>query len=500
MDYLFKVRKIAVSLILIFISITVNAKNENIITKRKADFIIDIATKISYPAVTDAKSYKIGIYGKGKAIRTLFEELESREEELTIRGVPVELLEFKNIRSVETVDLLYLAGDSKIRISDLNEKLNGHPYIIVTENFPFGTSMLNFAMDKSNELFYEIQKEAINSKGAVIEESLLSSHNRITSEKVWEQKLEAALQVIDMQEDKIEEQTEEIVEKTKVINYQRIAIFVAIVSILMISGLGLVLWRINRQKKEALKNIVDSIVYAKRIQNGVLPTEKLIKEHLPNSFILYKPKDLLSGDFYWLEKIGDKVFFAVADCTGHGVPGAILSVMCINSLNETVKELGIYEPGKILDKTTEILESQFSQSDEDVTDGMDIALCCFDVKTKQLDYAGSNNSLYYIQNEELNEIKPNRQPIGKYEYREPYTNHTINITTDTRLYIFSDGYVDQFGGPKDKKYSYKRFRKTLLSVHHQSMEEQKEIIDNEINTWRGNNEQIDDICVMGLKI
>jgi len=473
--------------------------DEALATQRKADFIVDIAAKISYPSLSNAKDYKIGIYGKGKEIKSLYEELESRDGDYSIKGLPVKLYNFKSIRNVEPVDLLYLAGDSKIRISDLNEKLDGHPYIIVTENFPFGTSMLNFAMNKNQDLFFELQSEAIKNKGAKIDNELLSSPLRIKSEKEWEQKLAAAEVVISQQKERIEEQSEEIDEKTKVINYQRIAIIVGVIATLIIVALLLILIRVNQQRKQALKDIIASIKYAKHIQDGVLPTCKHLKEHLPQSFILHKPKDIVSGDFYWLESIGSKLYFAVADCTGHGVPGAMLSVMCINSLNKAVKEMGLSDPGEILDKTTELLEERFSQSEENVTDGMDIALCCLDSNAKQLQFAGANNPLYYISNGELKEIKPDKQPIGKYEYRKPYTTHTIDVNSGTMAYIFSDGYADQFGGPKNKKFTYRKFRETLLAIHENSMDEQHELLDKQIISWKGEKMQIDDICVMGLK-
>lgn len=251
---------------------------------------------------------------------------------------------------------------------------------------------------------------------------------------------------------------------------------------------------------EKNKEITDSIQYAKRIQCAILPAPKLVRQYLEDSFILYKPKDIVAGDFYWIEIVEDKVFFTSADCTGHGVPGAMVSVMCSNALSKAVKELGIHQPAKILDKTVEILEERFAKSEEEVKDGMDLALCCLNLKTKKLDYAGANNPLYCITRGELKEIKPDKQPIGRYDDRQPYNNHTLDIKTGDCYYIFTDGFADQFGGPKGKKFKYKPFKQLLLDNHDKPMDEQKQLLDKAIEDWRGQLEQVDDICIIGLRI
>ena len=249
---------------------------------------------------------------------------------------------------------------------------------------------------------------------------------------------------------------------------------------------------------EKNKEITDSINYAKRIQNAILPPAKIVKEYLQDSFILYKPKDIVAGDFYWLEQKEHKVLFAAADCTGHGVPGAMLSVVCNNALNRSVREYNLTEPGEILDKTREIVIKEFEKSDEDVKDGMDIALCSLEGNT--LKYAGANNPLWIIRNNELIDIKSNKQPIGKFYNPLPYTTHTINLEKGDSIYIFSDGYVDQFGGKKGKKFKAKTFKELLLSIQDKSMEDQKSTIDQTFETWRGNLEQIDDVCIIGVRL
>lgn len=269
------------------------------------------------------------------------------------------------------------------------------------------------------------------------------------------------------------------------------------------------------------KDIMDSIHYAKRIQSAILPPNALVKEQLPNSFILYKPKDVVAGDFYWMEHNKKSVLFAAADCTGHGVPGAMVSVVCNNALNRSVREYALTEPGDILYKTREIVIQEFEKSDEEVKDGMDIALCS--IEGNILKYAGAHNPLWIVRSLNntvlegkfpdnqiagetrnndfvLYEVKANKQPIGKFVDPKPYTTHEIKLQKGDVIYLFSDGYVDQFGGPKGKKFKTRAFRELLLNNQDKDMGDQYTIIDNAFEDWRGELEQIDDVCVIGVKI
>jgi len=252
--------------------------------------------------------------------------------------------------------------------------------------------------------------------------------------------------------------------------------------------------------REQYLKIQDSIVYAKRIQSAILPPLKLVKEYLKESFILYKPKDIIAGDFYWMEQKVDLMLFAVADCTGHGVPGALVSVVCSNGLNRSVREFGLTDPGLILDKTREIVLQEFEKSEEEVKDGMDIALCSFN--GSKLQYAGAYNPLWIIRrdSEEIEEIKANRQPIGNYDEPRPFTTHVVDLNKGDTIYLFSDGIVDQFGGVNRKKFKVPNFKKLLLSIQDKSMEHQKQTVDDTIENWRGESEQIDDICLIGMRI
>ncbi|MFT5779404.1 MAG: serine phosphatase RsbU (regulator of sigma subunit) [Crocinitomicaceae bacterium] len=256
----------------------------------------------------------------------------------------------------------------------------------------------------------------------------------------------------------------------------------------------------ERNKLVELKNeeILDSISYAKRIQNAILPSESMLKEHLKGSFVFYKPKDIVAGDFYWLEHKDGKVLFAAADCTGHGVPGAMISVVCNNGLNRSVLEFGLTDPGQILDKTREIVIHEFEKSDDDVKDGMDIALCS--LEGNKLHYAGANNPLWIVRNGEVLETKVHKQPISKFDNLVNFQTNTVELQKGDTIYIFSDGYVDQFGGEKGKKFMTRAFHELLISIQDKSMEEQKIHLDDVFETWKGNLEQIDDVCVIGVKI
>lgn len=262
--------------------------------------------------------------------------------------------------------------------------------------------------------------------------------------------------------------------------------------------------KIVLEQKEAitLKNreITASITYAQRIQNAILPSESIIKECLPKSFILYKPKDIVAGDFYWVERVGDIVLFAAADSTGHGVPGAMVSVVCKNALSRSVREFGLSEPARILDKAREIIILEFEKSEDEVKDGMDISLCALNVKRNELQWAGANNPLLIIRNSQILETKPDKQPVGEFIGRKPFTNHIILLEDGDHIYIFSDGYSDQFGGQSGKKYKYKAFKQLLLENHLKPIEEQKKALDRTIESWKGHHEQVDDMCVIGVKI
>ena len=256
----------------------------------------------------------------------------------------------------------------------------------------------------------------------------------------------------------------------------------------------------NHIIEEQHKDITDSIQYSKRIQEAIMPPMHLWEETLPNSFILYKPKDILSGDFYWLEKNKDTVFFAAADCTGHGVPGAMVSVICSTALNRSVKEFGLTDTGLILDKVRELVLETFEKSESSVQDGMDISLCALNTKTLELKWSGANNPLWYLHDNIAKEITANKQPIGQVDNPSPFTTHSLQLKKGNLIYIFTDGYADQFGGPKGKKFKYKQLKELILNISAKKMSEQHAILLNAFVKWQGNLEQVDDVCIIGLRV
>jgi tetratricopeptide (TPR) repeat protein len=251
---------------------------------------------------------------------------------------------------------------------------------------------------------------------------------------------------------------------------------------------------------EKNKEITDSITYAKRLQEAILPPQDFVNKHLPKNFILYKPKDIVAGDFYWAESMNNLFFMAAADSTGHGVPGAMVSVVCSNALNRALKEFKIMETGKILDKTRDLVLETFEKSTSEVKDGMDISLLCVDHQNKKVYWSGANNPLWYIQDNELKEIKANKQPIGKTDNPTPFTTHNIDYRENTTFYLFTDGLADQFGGPKGKKFKYKQFSDLLVEHNGKAPAEISAIIDQKFEEWRGPLEQVDDVCVIGVRL
>ena len=264
------------------------------------------------------------------------------------------------------------------------------------------------------------------------------------------------------------------------------------------------------EKSEELEqknnDILDSIRYAKVIQTAILPPDKLFNKLLPDSFVLFKPKDIVSGDFYWINTKDDKILFAASDCTGHGVPGAFVSMVGYNLLDKIVGEYDITEPAAILDRLNFEVAQTFRQKGEEETgtrvqDGMDMALVAFDRKTATLEYAGAFNPLYLLRDGEITEYKANRSPIGSFKAGEQkkFENHTIKLKSGDSIYMFTDGFVDQFGGDRGKKFMAKRLREKLVSIKDKPMKEQGRILDETLYTWMGSLEQVDDILGVGAK-
>lgn len=262
--------------------------------------------------------------------------------------------------------------------------------------------------------------------------------------------------------------------------------------------------KLSDDLKEINRDLVDSITYAKQIQEAVLPEYGMIEKYFPNSFLIYKPKNIVSGDFFWIAEHQNKIVLAVADCTGHGVPGALMSIMGNNFLNEAVYMKNKTQPSLILHELNTALRKVLKQDREESAnrDGMDIAICTIDPRKGILEFAGANRPFIYIKNQTINILRGDKHGIGGIQ-------DTVNITfSDNRFmlheidefYLYTDGYTDQFGGKDEKKLLSKRFRETLLKNCHETMPNQKKALLKTLKDWRGGMEQTDDICVLGIRV
>ena len=250
--------------------------------------------------------------------------------------------------------------------------------------------------------------------------------------------------------------------------------------------------------EEKQKEIVDSINYAKRIQYALLANEEFLKENIPQHFILFNPKDIVSGDFYWAVKKGDRFYLAVCDSTGHGVPGAFMSLLSIGFLTEAISEKNIEKPNEVFDFVRQRLINNISK--EGQKDGFDGILICIDSKTKKITYASANNQPIIISDHKVHEQEKDRMPVGMGERQNGFKLFEIDIKANDVLYLYTDGFADQFGGPKGKKFKYGKLNQMLLDISDKPMEEQRDILQLAFNEWRGDLEQVDDVCVIGLRV
>jgi serine phosphatase RsbU (regulator of sigma subunit) len=367
---------------------------------------------------------------------------------------------------------------------------------------------------------YEIHKKLKNYKKAnlYLEEMVenkdslekLSAKEDITkyeSEKEFEiqQKLDSLKYL-----DEIKIQQAETKAKEEEIKTQKIIEGVLFVGILLVIGfLGFVYKQLNTTKKQKVvieekqQEISDSINYAKRIQDAMMTSSVYLKDTLPKSFIFFKPKDVVSGDFYWIYKDQeDNIFFTVADCTGHGVPGAFMSMIGTSLLNEIIIEKEIKDTDKILhEMRAQIIKSLGQEQEGAQKDGMDISLCKLNMKNKTVEFSGAHNSLVHVRDEELKTYRGDHQPVGLLlGDKKPFTKHKVKLKKNDMLYIYSDGYQDQFGGEKGKKYMAAKFKNQLLKISKETEDQQLSLLDKEFSSWIKDYEQVDDVCVMGVRI
>jgi serine phosphatase RsbU (regulator of sigma subunit)/Tfp pilus assembly protein PilF len=429
---------------------------------------------------------------------------------ITLDYMCMALLEQKNYQKcVDTATLsLQLAKEA----GNILYQRNSYEKLYIAHN-----KLANYKEALSNYISYIDHRDSLSNSDQIREFTELQLS--------YEFEKQTALKALE-QEVKDIETNEKLSSQNKIIKLVIFSLFILLVLLFFI-------WRGFLRNKKARKKITlqsqllesrnkeitDSILYAKRIQSAILPPNRILHERLKDYFILYKPKDIVAGDFYWLETTtpippplkgakGEVVFLAAADCTGHGVPGAMVSVVCNNGLNRSVREHGITDTGKILEKTREIIIQEFEKSDDEVKDGMDISLCSLSVDDFinddfiRMQWSGANNPLWIIRKESeiIEEIKGDKQPIGKHDDAKPFKTHIIHLQKGDTFYLFTDGYQDQFGGEKGKKFKASQLKELLISIASYSMNEQKRILDDTIEKWKGNLEQVDDICIIGVRL
>jgi serine phosphatase RsbU (regulator of sigma subunit) len=250
--------------------------------------------------------------------------------------------------------------------------------------------------------------------------------------------------------------------------------------------------------EEKQKEIIDSINYARRIQNTILAPHEFLEANLPNHFVYYNPKDIVSGDFYWAAKRNETFYLAICDSTGHGIPGAFMSLLNIGFLSEAIIEKGIEKPNEIFNYVRQQLIDNINKDGQ--RDGFDGILACFNQERKQITYAAANCAPLLIRNNQLIEQKEDRMPVGIGERKEDFKLYTIDVEVGDRIYFYTDGYADQFGGTRGKKFKYRQLNDLLLANNLKSLDEQKNILMETFESWRGNLEQVDDVCIIGIQI
>jgi len=400
---------------------------------------------------------------------------------------------YTNIRNHEKfIELEFLKNNLEAKIAQRTEKLE----LALKKNSKVNAELLQHRkqIEKQNQEIFlrnnelELSFKKSSKQHIMLEKALLLNEQH-------RNKLEEALEEIQTKNDTLVAQNEEIISQRDHIEQQHEEIQTQRDTAL------------NQRDKivEQQLEINDNIQYASRIQQALFPPKDLIEQLLPEHFILNKPKDIVSGDFYWVSQNRNKTIIAVSDCTGHGISGAMMSMLGTAFLNEIVNKNDVTNSAQILEQLREriitSLHQQIGYTIEDSRDGMDIAICILDILDNTLEYSGANNPIYLFRNNELIELRPDKMPIGIHEFfNEPFNTRTIQLEKGDTVYLFSDGYADQFGGKHHKKLKYPKFKEYLQNLNNLPYSQRREKLDSEFEIWRGENEQIDDVMVLGFDI
>ena len=607
------IRRMLVFFFLALYFITVRAQ-EGFSDQTRALYILDISKYVNFPErFQNNESFTITLLSGNLDLYWELERLSKTRK--TVQDKPIRILVCKKIDELKPSQVVYVNHREGYRIDDVLKKIRGTGTLLISEGYPFRTSMINFVVTDGaprfeaneelmrqeglyvNELFlaqavktredwealYVITEEELEKEKIITEQQeliiqqqlekigdqqeiiekqqelirenqeiltrlreeirtreqeirqksvvLQEQETEITEQNLMiakqtaevegqkkilmeqESEISAKEQTITEKEKTIREQDETLVLQAGAIQKQRIIIYAAAIALLLLFGLVYFVWRNYRNKKKAnvllkaqrdqiayqKKHITDSINYARKIQTALLPSLELFSDKLDH-FVLFKPRDIVSGDFYWVAEVEHQIIIIAADCTGHGVPGAFMSMLGISLLNEIILARRILQPDQILNMLWDKIIIALKQRQESrIMDGMDMAVCNLDRDKGTLLFSGAVNPLYHISDGTLEQVKADIMPVAIHEVMDPFTLHKVKLKEGDTFYMFSDGFVDQFGGTMQKKYMAKNFRKLLLSVQDKSMIDQGELLDREFETYRKEVEQGDDVLVIGVK-
>lgn len=589
-------------LALLFIGISASAirAQQGFTNETRALFILDISRYVIFDDTTQRREeFMITLLDNDSDLFFDIEKLSKTRKE--IQGKTIRISVCTAIDKLEPGHVVFLNRVDGFRIEDVISKISGSNTLLISEGYPFRSSMINFVeidgvsrfeaneelMIKEglyvNELFLaqaiktredweslyeetedelELEKNITEQQYLLIEQQqdrirdqeLLISDNRRTLDMLrseieqqtsvlknqeaeilaqgrtidtqveevnqqrkilanQEQSIKEKEESISLNEEEIRRQDEKIVLQAEAIQKQKIIILAAALALLLVFGLVYFIWRNYQNKKKAnillqaqrdqiayqKKHITDSIEYAKMIQTAILPSMELFSHKLEH-FVVFKPRDIVSGDFYWVEEIDGKFLIVTADCTGHGVPGAFMSMLGVSLLNEIIISKEITRPDLVLNHLRlKIIDALRQETGSILKDGMDMTVCLFDRDTLELQFSGANNPLYLISDGQLTQIKGDKMPVAIHDIMDPFSLHHLKLKGGDTFYTFSDGFPDQFGGPEQKKFLAKNFKKLLLSVQNISMIEQGNRLDEVFTDYRKEVEQIDDVVVIGVK-
>jgi len=594
-------------LVLVTLAAPVLLAQQGFTNETRALLILDISRYVHFDEEAhEGKEFIITLLDNDSNLFFDLDELSKTRKE--IQGKAIRIRVCTAIEKLEPGHVVFLNRVDEFRIEEVIKKISGANTLLISEGYPFRSSMINFVVIDGearfeaneelmtreglyvNELFlaqaiktredwealYEVTEDELEMEKSITEQQyllierqqdqirdqeLLIGDNRRTLEKLrseieireadieqktrvlefqereiasqsltidaqieevsqqgevlkkQEQSIRSKEQAISQKEEEIRKQDEKIVVQAEAIQKQKIIILAVALALLLVFGLVYFIWRNYRNKKKAnillqaqrdqiayqKKHITDSIEYAKMIQTAILPSMELFSRHLEH-FVVFKPRDIVSGDFYWAEEIDGQYLIVTADCTGHGVPGAFMSMLGISLLNEIIISKEIIRPDQILNKLREkIVDSLKQESGSVIRDGMDMTICLFDRKTLKLQFSGANNPLYVVSDGQLTQVKGDKMPVAIYDVIEPFTLHKLQLKKGDTFYTFSDGFADQFGGPQRKKFLAKNFRNLILTIQDLSMIEQGNRLDEVFTDYRKEVEQVDDVVVIGVK-